>query len=161
MVLDIIKMSFHLVSIISNQEVVIFFFNLSFELDKEQDHIDISVRVFLKWKYWYVGTHIKNLVCPIANSLVKMERTEAEINEITSQNKQGSEYVMNIFLGPWNQPNKKFKPIHKEKRLISAKNKLSKTSELLHDSSVSVWKHFKAQMCKCDNMWKASGESLR
>lgn len=47
MVLDIIKMSFHLVSIISNQEVVIFFFNLAFELDKEQDHIDISVRVFL------------------------------------------------------------------------------------------------------------------
>lgn len=39
-------MRFHLVPIISNQEVVIFFY-LTFELDKEQDHIDISVRVFL------------------------------------------------------------------------------------------------------------------
>lgn len=38
-------MSFHLVPIISNQEVVIF--HLAFELDKEQDHIDISVRVSL------------------------------------------------------------------------------------------------------------------
>lgn len=38
-------MSFHLASIISNQEVVIF--HLTFELDKEQDHTDIAVRVFL------------------------------------------------------------------------------------------------------------------
>lgn len=37
-------MSFHLVSIISNQEVVIF--HLTSELDKEQDHTDIAGRVF-------------------------------------------------------------------------------------------------------------------
>lgn len=40
-------MRFHLVLIISNQEVVIFFFFfLPFELDKEQDHIDISEGFF-------------------------------------------------------------------------------------------------------------------
>lgn len=38
-------MSFHLVSIISNQEVVIF--HLTFDLDKEQDHTDRAVRVVL------------------------------------------------------------------------------------------------------------------
>lgn len=38
-------MTFHLVSIRSNQEVVIF--HLTFELDKDQDCTDIEVRVFL------------------------------------------------------------------------------------------------------------------
>lgn len=37
-------MSFHLVSIISNQEVVIF--HLTFELDEDQDCTDIAARIF-------------------------------------------------------------------------------------------------------------------
>nr|CCO13813.1 alternative protein SIM1 [Homo sapiens] len=38
-------MSFHLVSIINNQEEVIF--HLAFQLDKDQDCTDMALRVFL------------------------------------------------------------------------------------------------------------------
>lgn len=53
-------MSFHLASIISNQEVVIF--HLTFELDKEQDHTDIEVRVFLSKNTEILG-HISKAWC--------------------------------------------------------------------------------------------------
>lgn len=68
-------MSFHLVSITSNQEVVIF--HLTFELYKEQDHTDIAVRVLLSKNTKMLGHTSKAWGCPNENRLVKMQRLEA------------------------------------------------------------------------------------
>jgi hypothetical protein len=56
-------MHFHLVSIISNQEVVIF--HLTLELDKDQDCTDIEVRVFLNSSIEMLGDMSKTVACQL------------------------------------------------------------------------------------------------